>query len=172
LEKARTKKGGYDKQLILHLSTFAETKIGETQICNTLLSAKADIHAVDRSGKMLGCMLSRAEAIRCLQSIWSRAGSTSTPRTLPANRFDESSPQETTPHDNRSDSEWCETEYSRQARQSSVNDRAAYGNGLIVDALQRAGADPSQANDKGQTAYASAREQHTAAVDYLKTPAQ
>jgi Ankyrin repeats (many copies) len=49
---------------------------------------------------------------------------------------------------------------------------AAYGNGLIVEALQKAGADPSQTNNKGQTAYSIAREQHTAAIDYLKPPTQ
>ena len=49
---------------------------------------------------------------------------------------------------------------------------AAYGDGLIVDALQKAGADPSLANNKTQTAYAIAREQYTAAIDYLKSPIQ
>jgi ankyrin repeat protein len=49
---------------------------------------------------------------------------------------------------------------------------AGYGNGLIVDALQKAGADPSLTNHKGQTAYAIAREQHRAAIDYLKPPVE
>jgi ankyrin repeat protein len=48
----------------------------------------------------------------------------------------------------------------------------AYGNGLIVDALLKAGPDRLQTNNKGKTAYAIASEQHTAAVDYLKPPYQ
>jgi len=48
---------------------------------------------------------------------------------------------------------------------------AAGGNSVIVEALLKAGANPARTNRNGQTAYEIARDQHTAAVDSLKSTA-